>query len=142
MSRADLVDMLQASREKNRRQEITGLLLYANGSFMQVLEGKEKVVRDLMKRIEVDGRHHHVETLEVAPLARRAFPKWSMAFLDLSLPTPPDLPGYSRFLESAVTDREIIRPKARSRELLLNFKLVMKASSTTLRGLLEAFPED
>jgi hypothetical protein len=142
MGRRDLVDLLEACRDKNRKSEVTGLLLYAEGCFMQVLEGPGPVVRNLMKKIEMDKRHRDVETLEVTALDCRAFPEWSMAFLDSSLAAPAGMPGYSHFLEIPSKDEDVIRPQARSRRLLLNFKLVMEASNTMLRGLLDVFPEE
>ena len=35
----DLLDILKTSRENNKKNDISGMLLYDNGSFIQVLEG-------------------------------------------------------------------------------------------------------
>ena len=40
MSNEDLIDLLEKSRQRNSRQNITGLLLYAEKKFLQVLEGQ------------------------------------------------------------------------------------------------------
>lgn len=37
---AKLIELLKKARENNRLLDITGMLLYVNGKFMQVLEGK------------------------------------------------------------------------------------------------------
>ncbi len=44
-SRVDLDDLLATSRANNARVGITGMLLYKDGNFMQVLEGDEEAVR-------------------------------------------------------------------------------------------------
>ncbi len=47
MSDADLESLLSASRERNGKLGITGILVYSGGSFMQVLEGSASTVEDL-----------------------------------------------------------------------------------------------
>ena len=102
---------------------------------MQVLEGSMKSVRALMKKIEIDPRHHDVKTLEVRKLSKRFFPEWSMAFLDPSTPGLSDIRGYSRYLEKPVTTGEILNSTSKAEDLLLYFKLVMRATTTSLRPL-------
>ena len=53
----ELEDILAVSRERNRADQITGLLLYHDGSFAQILEGPEEAVRNCFERIRADGRH-------------------------------------------------------------------------------------
>jgi len=55
-SKTELVELLHVARANNERLGITGMLLYRDGNFMQVLEGEEPVVRDLYARIERDPR--------------------------------------------------------------------------------------
>lgn len=43
-SEADLVPLLQQAREKNQRLNVTGMLLYRDGNFLQVLEGERETV--------------------------------------------------------------------------------------------------
>ena len=43
----EVQDMLIGFREKNASLDVTGMLLYKDGSFLQALEGDEAVVRDL-----------------------------------------------------------------------------------------------
>ncbi|WP_188557330.1 BLUF domain-containing protein [Hymenobacter glacieicola] len=44
---AELKFLLRQSRANNQRLHITGLLLYSNGSFLQVLEGQAPAVRQI-----------------------------------------------------------------------------------------------
>ena len=53
----ELVSLLKASRTKNLKLNITGMLLYKDGIFMQLLEGDETEVRKLFSTIKHDNRH-------------------------------------------------------------------------------------
>ncbi|RYU82837.1 BLUF domain-containing protein [Hymenobacter persicinus] len=102
---ADLKALLVQSRANNLRLHITGLLLYGNGSFLQVLEGPREAVQLIYGRIQLDSRHTHVETLSDGPIQSRIFQDWSMGFQTLSGPDFARLTGYidpyrSRFLDA------------------------------------------
>lgn len=83
MSPTDLLDLLRNSRERNHVAQITGMLLYRDGNFMQVLEGEERVVDALQERIRRDPRHRGMIGLLRQRLAERAFGDWSMGFRNL-----------------------------------------------------------
>lgn len=77
---AALRDILSISRANNARDGITGLLLYADQAFFQVLEGPEAAVRETFRRIGNDGRHRNTVTLLTAPISARSFGDWRMGF--------------------------------------------------------------
>ena len=70
---SDLTHLLTTSRNKNAAADITGMLLFVNGTFFQVLEGPEDVIDDLMRVIQADSRHHRVVIIIREPIAKRAF---------------------------------------------------------------------
>src|SRR5688572_12935407 len=76
----DVREILRVSRENNARDDITGLLLYRDGSFIQALEGPEVAVERLYRKIRMDPRHRRVMTVLRSPLASRIFTGWSMGF--------------------------------------------------------------
>lgn len=78
---AALNALLQKARLRNQQARLSGLLIYCEEQFLQVLEGTEPALSDLYARIQADPRHHHVRTLAYGPIRRRAFPDWRMAFL-------------------------------------------------------------
>lgn len=80
----DLASILQESRRNNAQANITGLLLYLNGSIIQVLEGEKQAIEALYKRIEQDQRHTHVICVLNRPISHRLFARWSMAYETLS----------------------------------------------------------
>jgi hypothetical protein len=53
----ELHELLVQARQKNRELGVTGMLLYKDGNFMQVLEGQQEVVSKLAEKIELDPRH-------------------------------------------------------------------------------------
>lgn len=88
MTKRQLYDLLLQARDFNKKNNITGLLLYAPTAFLQVVEGNEDVVQKLYDRIIIDCRHFQVTQLENGNIAKREFGDWSMAFHDLSEKPP------------------------------------------------------
>lgn len=79
MSVSDVGDILLTSRMYNQKRDITGALLYRNGFFLQILEGNNEAVDDLVSRIRKDVRHTAFTVLYSGEASRRVFPNWSMA---------------------------------------------------------------
>ena len=65
-------------RRKNAEAGLTGLLLYHEGQFFQVLEGEEEPLLTTMKRVIKDRRHESLKLLEHGAIAQRAFTGWHM----------------------------------------------------------------
>jgi hypothetical protein len=79
LSEKVLADILTASRRNNKARGITGLLLYIDGGFLQVLEGPDEDVQETFLRIKQDTRHWDTKVL-LDRQAERAFADWSMGF--------------------------------------------------------------
>lgn len=84
MSQEELEDILRSSRENNARLGITGMLLYGNNTFVQILEGEEKNVNELMNKIKEDPRHTDFQVLKKKTIDRREYADWSMGFKRVS----------------------------------------------------------
>jgi hypothetical protein len=119
-----LRDLLGICEKNNRRDGISGMLLYKDGNFMQVLEGTEAVVRQTHARITSDPRHGGLITLLQGPQKERQFPDWSMGFRDLGTGSPKPA-GYSEFLNSPLTGQEFAANPNRAQKLLMTFKKIM-----------------
>lgn len=78
--RAEIGRILATARRVNAENGVTGLLLYSDESFLQVLEGDEDVVGATFARIEADPRHRDLVVLVDGPVASRAHPDWTMGF--------------------------------------------------------------
>ena len=77
----DLDVVLSITREstpRNRRLNITGILLATNTHFFQVLEGEEKTLKSVFERIRKDPRHTDLELISHGPISRREFKDWAM----------------------------------------------------------------
>ena len=98
-SQDDLIPLLKQAREKNQRLNITGLLLYHDGNFMQALEGEKEAVETLFGVIQQDTRHRSILTFLKRSIARREFSDWSMGFVNLGSVDATELPGYSDYLD-------------------------------------------
>ena len=123
-SESELLDLLNRSREKNHRLNITGMLLYKDGNFMQALEGEQEQVRELYGKICGDPRHHGTLVLIQGPEERRQFPDWSMGFVDLNARAPA-IPGVNRFLENGLRATRFSSHPNRARQLLASFRNYM-----------------
>ena len=75
----ELADLLRMARINNDRLGVTGLLLYIDGGFLQVLEGERTVLHDLYGAISQDPRHWDAKLL-VDQASPRNFGNWSMGF--------------------------------------------------------------
>ncbi|WP_433673713.1 BLUF domain-containing protein [Microbacterium gorillae] len=75
-----LEQLLAEFRRFNTANEITGMLLFRDGRFIQVLEGERAAVEHLAERIGRDSRHHDMRILLSEPIAERSFPDWSMGY--------------------------------------------------------------
>ena len=76
-------DLLRVSQRRNARLGITGMLLCAGRSFLQVIEGEKSKVDQLVSAIEKDDRHHNITVIIREPISKRAFGDWSMGYADL-----------------------------------------------------------
>jgi hypothetical protein len=98
MKQAELVELLRAARDKNAAAGLTGMLLFHDGNFMQVLEGEPEAVDALLTKIHTDPRHAGVMVLLRQPNQSRSFGEWQMAFRNTNELTPLELAEVSKFL--------------------------------------------
>jgi hypothetical protein len=93
-----LASLLDVSRRNNANDDVTGMLLYHEGSFFQVLEGKRQDVENVLARVEQDARHRMVTVLMEQEIEERAFGDWSMAYRPVAGFDPKTVPGFSDYL--------------------------------------------
>jgi hypothetical protein len=77
---AELDELLLVARANNALNDVTGALLYADGDFMQLLEGPREQVTETFRRIERSPMHRGVIALMNDPVDQREFATWSMAY--------------------------------------------------------------
>lgn len=94
---AALAELLLLARQNNARLGLTGMLLYAEDSFFQVLEGPPEAVDALYGKIELDTRHAKMTKIIREPIPRRAFDEWTMGFSAMSREEMEAMPGTNDF---------------------------------------------
>lgn len=77
---AELDELLTQSRAKNSAMDITGLLVYRGGNFIQMIEGEEGRIRQLYKTICADKRHNGSIILSEGPIQEKQFSGWAMDY--------------------------------------------------------------
>ncbi|HEX8426817.1 BLUF domain-containing protein [Hymenobacter sp.] len=77
-----LAELVEQSKAWNEAHDITGLLCYSAGHFVQLLEGPSQPVLALYDRIRQDQRHHQVTLLSEATQFMRLFTDWRLALVE------------------------------------------------------------
>ncbi len=120
-SERELEELLQKSRLNNLAADITGMLLYKDGNFMQTLEGPAIAVQTLLGKIKSDSRHSDVTTLMEGPILERSFGNWSMGFKKITQDTPISIPGYHDSGDFSLMSSQFLQNPRRSFDLLHHF---------------------
>lgn len=94
--------LAEKSTLNNTANDITGLLVLSDETFLQVLEGPDHAVNGLYAKILANEMHHDVTLLGYEQAARRSFDHWSMRVVDLN--------------DLAMSPRELFRKKYQDRE--------------------------
>lgn len=81
MTDKGLEGLLRHARSANRARNVTGMLLYADRGFIQVLEGDKSDIDKLVAKIEADSRHDRFEILLAEEIDACDFADWEMAYL-------------------------------------------------------------
>jgi len=101
--------ILDKARTLNAQDGITGFLLYADESFLQILEGEEAVLTATFERIAKDTRHRGVRVLERTPISRRRFGEWTMGFDLPDAAALGSLPGYMPSKRFPLVSPDLVR---------------------------------
>jgi len=98
--------LLEKARKLNSRNNITGVLIHMEGSFIQLLEGKEPALSTTYARIAADPRHTGITKLSDRTADERKYPETLMGFRALA---ETELAEYPELFQSE-NGRWIINP--------------------------------
>jgi hypothetical protein len=93
--------LLEHAQAANAALDVTGMLLYIDGSFFQVLEGDPHVVDEIYLKIKGDPRHARVTLIIQEPIFERSFGEWTMGFAAIGRKEAGKLIGENDFFASA-----------------------------------------
>lgn len=116
----ELVDILETSRINNTRDGIGGMLVYHDGSFLQILEGPSSAVDAAYLRIKGDPRHSSLIPLRRRVVDERSFGEWSMGFAHPTRQDLMEIPGCNDFFAEGHCLTEVNEGQAK--RLLQGFK--------------------
>lgn len=117
---SEMLKILEHSREANAQRDVTGVLLYCEGSIIQLLEGEETTVESLFETISADKRHDSVQRLYNDTNAQRQFPDWTMGYEELPASVAADIGDLKQLAEHKLTPAQLNAVTAKISYLLAN----------------------
>jgi len=80
LDKEELLSLFTSSINNNTTKEISGILVHADGNFMQVLEGDKKVINSLFGKIKKDSRHNNIIKVPDVSYNDRIFEDYKCGF--------------------------------------------------------------
>lgn len=117
----DLTELLKQAKSRNALNNITGMLLYDNATYLQVLEGNADDVHEIFEAICKDPRNTGIVKLVEEEIEDRDFPDWSMGFKKLQNCSPDELPGFVDIFNGKLDLEIASKNKLSAIQLLMNF---------------------
>jgi len=77
----DMDSILQAARNHNHKNDVTGALCFNRNYFLQCLEGGREAVNLTYQMILKDPRHENIVLLGYQDITKRHFMSWSMGYV-------------------------------------------------------------
>ena len=74
--------LLERSKQNNTTKGITGVMIYANSYFMQLIEGPQSAVDEPYSVIDADPGHDILSLLRKQEIESRQFSDWAMKYRD------------------------------------------------------------
>lgn len=117
----DLFRLVEKARQKNAQRSVTGMLLFREGQFLQLLEGPEREVKSVFELVKRDPRHEAIKIILSEPTAARQFPDWTMGFerLDEAWSMPR---AWATIMEDGLNSPSMAESPSRAKDLLLTFQ--------------------
>jgi len=117
LTEEDIQEVLKYTRSWNNDHGITGILLYSEGNFFQVLEGEKELLKSLLSRIVKDERHNSVMVIFQKEVSQTKFNDYQSDFISL------DSRFQSKNIDLYFSQIDKLNPKIQSsvRYILNNF---------------------
>ncbi len=81
LSHLDLEHLFHVNKRNNTDLNITGILVYNYGNFLQILEGDKQKINMLFSKISQDPRHSNIIKLIDTPIEERIFDGYNSGFV-------------------------------------------------------------
>ena len=121
MDENDLLELFEQSRINNKKNNITGVLLYKDHTFIQVIEGEKNQVETLYEKIKKDHRNKNLVLLTKEEISQRSFPEWNMGFEKTS--KKEELPDeFIDYFDENYNTEEMLHASDEAMRLIAGFK--------------------
>lgn len=80
----EITDILEACKKNNPGLGITGILMYNENKFIQLVEGDSRTIMNLYDKIKDDSRHSNCIMVSLSPIKEKTFPSWHMGSKNVS----------------------------------------------------------
>lgn len=74
----EIEKILESCKKNNPGLDITGVLLYNNKVFLQLVEGEYKIIIETYDKIKKDNRHEKCVMLSCVTIKEKSFSSWNM----------------------------------------------------------------
>lgn len=81
MNPTEIDSLIKLARFNNFTHGVTGLLLYGEQKFIQILEGQQDNVAFIFEKILMDKRHHSIKVVANTAIEKRMFTNWNMGLI-------------------------------------------------------------
>ncbi len=99
LSHEEIDYLLRRARERNKEYEVTGILLYIGGNFMQYIEGPRDNLDVIYKIIQEDELHSGIILVSREAIEQRQFGDWAMAYQTRDVEGYVGSPGERKLIE-------------------------------------------
>jgi Sensors of blue-light using FAD len=131
MQTDELQELLDHSRRSNAAKGITGALVYAEGIFLQILEGDKDLLNDLMAKIRQDVRHENVIVLQEGEVPAAVFGGWKMAYVSATAKQVAMWAGISTVTDTTDTPNETVEEQNRTFQFAQDILSLLAADRKT-----------
>ncbi len=122
MTDDELKALIETCRTLNAQKNITGMLLYRDGYFIQALEGEESAVIALYEKITTDPRHTKCLIVHRQEIAKRYFSRWAMGFNNIHRADFDLFPALTDFMDHPFETAMFAQDPNKALALLMSFR--------------------
>ncbi|MCK8522202.1 BLUF domain-containing protein [Aquimarina sp. D1M17] len=84
VSDMNVTELMDHVKHRNTDLEITGILIYSEGNFFQVLEGEKDIIHSIFNKIKNDTRHYNIIKILDKEIEDHSFSKYHSSFTVIS----------------------------------------------------------
>ncbi len=80
LTKKSLEQLFITTKSNNLKQDISGILIFNGGNFLQIMEGEKNTINELYHKISKDKKHSNIIKLIEKPISERMFEDYETGF--------------------------------------------------------------